>query len=163
MGSLTGIWHVTLGLFGGLLLSSIVMADSTVTKGSKAAGLDRCVAPTAVMRRNHMDLLKHDRDETVHKGIRDTKFSLSECVDCHAEKSAAGGYTPVNSEGQFCASCHRYVAVNLSCFQCHRKTPEVEPGKKTAASDALLSHDLGLVSGLRVDGPITVKNRVQGD
>jgi predicted CXXCH cytochrome family protein len=76
-----------------------------------------------------MDYLKHDRDATVHKGIRDTRFSLAECVDCHAGKDSAGAYKPVNAEGEFCASCHSYVAVNLTCFQCHRKTPENMPGK----------------------------------
>jgi hypothetical protein len=139
------------------------MGESVVTQGSKAAGLDSCVAPTALMRRNHMDYLTHDRDETVLKGIRDTQYSLSACVDCHAEKEVAGGYKPVNSEGQFCASCHSYVAVSLTCFQCHSKTPEPETRGNTAQSIGGPSHVLGLVSGLRVSGPITANNRVQGD
>ncbi|MCW8847532.1 MAG: sulfur reduction protein DsrJ [Sedimenticola sp.] len=134
MNRLTGIRRFAGVLVGGalLLLSTGVISETAVTKGSKAAGLDSCVAPTAVMRRNHMDFLKHDRNMTVRKGIRDTQYSLAECVGCHAEKDNAGAYKPVNAEGQFCSSCHSYVAVNLSCFQCHRKTPEVKSGSGTA-------------------------------
>ena len=36
------------------------------------------------MRRNHMDDLKHQRNDTMRKGIRTTKYSLQKCVDCHA-------------------------------------------------------------------------------
>jgi predicted CXXCH cytochrome family protein len=115
-----------------LLLATGVVGDSAVTEGSKAAGLETCVAPTAEIRRNHMDYLKHDRDATVHQGIRDTRFSLAECVQCHAEKDSAGAYKPVNAEGQFCESCHSYVAVNLTCFQCHSKTPEDANGNTSA-------------------------------
>ncbi|WP_428605534.1 sulfur reduction protein DsrJ [Sedimenticola sp.] len=134
MGSLSGIRRLAGFLVAGalLLLASGASSETAVTKGSKAAGLDTCVAPTAVMRRNHMDYLKHDRNETVHKGIRDTRFSLAECVDCHAEKDSAGAYKPVNAEGQFCDTCHSYVAVNLTCFQCHNKTPEKRSGNGTA-------------------------------
>ena len=126
MRSSTGIKRFA-GLFvGGLLaaLSTGALSDSAVTKGSKAANLDACVAPTSEMRRNHMDYLKHGRVKTVRDGVRSLKYSLAECVDCHAEKRADGGYEPVSGEGQFCASCHAYTAVSLACFQCHRKTPE---------------------------------------
>jgi len=134
MGSLSGIRRFAGMVVGGalLLLTTGAISDSAVTKGSKAASLDTCVAPTAEMRRNHMDYLKHDRDATVHEGVRDTRYSLAECVDCHAEKDSAGTYKSVNAEGQFCASCHSYVAVSLTCFQCHRKTPESISGNSTA-------------------------------
>ena len=36
------------------------------------------------MRRNHMELLKHQRDDTVRSGIRGAKYSLKDCVGCHA-------------------------------------------------------------------------------
>ena len=149
MNRLTGIRRFAGVLVGGalLLLSTGGISETAVTKGSKAAGLDSCVAPTAVMRRNHMDFLKHDRNMTVRKGIRDTQYSLAECVGCHAEKDTAGAYKPVNAEGQFCSSCHSYVAVNLSCFQCHRKTPEVKTGAGTAMTedDSFRSESLGLL------------------
>ena len=32
----------------------------------------------------------HQRDETVHRGIRTTKYSLRGCIDCHAERNDAG-------------------------------------------------------------------------
>lgn len=159
MDRLSGIRRFTGVLAGGalLLLSNGVISETAVTKGSKAAGLDSCVAPTAVMRRNHMDYLKHDRDRTVRKGVRDTQYSLAECVECHAEKDDAGAYKPVNAEGQFCASCHSYVAVSLSCFQCHRKTPEVTGGSATAMrQDASFSADsLGLLQSM--DKPVSLR------
>ncbi len=97
--------------------------DTAVIKGSKAASMENCVAETNDMRRNHMDYLKHQRDETVHGGIRGAKFSLVDCVDCHASKDDDGNAAPVTDEGQFCQACHAYVAVSPACFQCHRTTP----------------------------------------
>jgi len=41
----------------------------------------QCVADPAVMRRSHMDFLKHQRDDTVRGGIRGAKFSLKACVE----------------------------------------------------------------------------------
>ena len=53
-------------------------------KVDKIAQGDKCVEPTDEMRRNHMNLLLHQRDQTMHKGIRTVKHSLKNCVDCHA-------------------------------------------------------------------------------
>ena len=40
------------------------------------------------MRRNHMWLLKHQRDETMHKGMRGKSAdSLKKCISCHAVKN----------------------------------------------------------------------------
>jgi predicted CXXCH cytochrome family protein len=117
-------------LAGGLfaLLAGAALAGSVaVTEGSKAAGLSACVADTDQMRRNHMDFLKHGRDDVVHKGVRDQKYRIAECVDCHAAKDAQGKPIPVNDPGQFCAGCHEYTAVHLDCFGCHRKVPEEQP------------------------------------
>jgi hypothetical protein len=115
---------------GGLLLAlsagASSDASSLVTEGSKAAGLDACVEATPVMRRNHMEFLKHQRDETVHRGIRGTKHSLAGCVDCHASRDGAGEPIPVNGDGQFCQTCHSYTAVSIDCFQCHRSIPREE-------------------------------------
>ncbi len=116
------------------LMITTVIAESAVTPGSKAATMDACVADTPLMRRDHMEMLKHDRDLTVRKGLRNNRASLTECVACHAEKDDHGGYKPIDAEGQFCATCHTYVAVNVSCFQCHRKTPE-EVSRMNAAQD----------------------------
>lgn len=158
MGSLSGIRRFAGLVLGGalLLLATSAISDTAVTEGSKAAGLDSCVAPTAVMRRNHMDFLKHDRDKTVHQGVRDIQYSLAECVDCHAEKDSAGAFKPVNAEGQFCDSCHNYVAVNLTCFQCHSKTPESSSGNSTAMREAAgdQRQALGLLRSL--DQPLSL-------
>ena len=141
MGSLSGTRRIA-GIWVGallLLLTAGAIGETAVTGGSKAAGLDTCVAPTAEIRRNHMDYLKHDRDKTVHLGVRTTQYSLADCVGCHAEKRDAGSYEPINSEGQFCAGCHNYVAVNITCFQCHRTTPETDGAAGTALQSDLKS------------------------
>mgnify|MGYP002374356508 CR=1 FL=1 len=75
----------------------------------------RCVAPNDVMRRTHMDMLKHQRDRTVRQGIRGEKASLGACVDCHASKTTN---SVLGAEG-FCQSCHSYAAVKPDCFDCH--------------------------------------------
>ena len=137
-------------LLGGLLftVTTLALTDSRVSKGSKAAAMDACVVETSDIRRNHMDYLMHDRDSTVHQGIRDTKFSLNECINCHAEKDDNGGYKSINSEGQFCNVCHDYVAVSLDCFQCHRKIPEDKRPQIGLNSDSILPdyHRYGLMS-----------------
>ena len=85
---------------------------------------EKCVAETAYMRRFHMTELRHQRDETTHRGIRTTRFSLKECVACHATTGADGQPVSVNAPGQFCASCHEFAAVTIDCFQCHASKPE---------------------------------------
>ena len=85
--------------------------------------MDACVAPTPLMRRSHFELIKHQRDITVHEGIRKTDNSLAGCVDCHANKDAHGNFVPVNEEKQFCAGCHEYTGVMFDCFSCHATTP----------------------------------------
>lgn len=117
-------------LLAGILLPAMQAfgEGSHVTKSSKAAKMDSCVAPTDVMRRNHMEFLKHERDETVRKGVRGVRFSLADCVDCHASIDEKGKPVPVTESGEFCQTCHSYVAVNLPCFQCHRTTPEKQAG-----------------------------------
>jgi len=76
----------------------------------------QCVEDTQFMRRNHMELLKHHRDRTVHEGIRTTQHSLANCVACHAGRET-GRVT--GSSDAFCEGCHRYAAVKLDCFECH--------------------------------------------
>ena len=94
-----------------------------------------CVADTAFMRTNHMDLLKHQRDDTVHRGIRTPKFSLKGCVNCHASKKTN---SVIAGADDFCSSCHRYVGVTLDCFECHNATAQATPGKTSAVSSAVL-------------------------
>ena len=78
-----------------------------------------CVASPEVMRRTHMDMLKHRRDRTVHQGVRGGDEALTRCLACHASKTtgaAIGG-------DAFCQSCHDYVGVKLDCFDCHQGKP----------------------------------------
>lgn len=90
---------------------------------SKATKAEACVAPTPEMRRYHMDKIQHQRDLTVHQGIRKSDDALHGCIDCHANKDDSGQYIPVNAEGQFCSGCHNYVSANLDCFGCHATVP----------------------------------------
>lgn len=96
--------------------------DALLPSIPRAAG-ERCVEPTDVMRREHMRFLMHQRDETVHDGIRSAKHSLTGCVDCHAGKDARGVAVAVNARGQFCESCHSFAGVRIDCFECHATVP----------------------------------------
>lgn len=80
----------------------------------------QCVAPPEVMRREHPTLLKHQRDVTVHRGVREARDSLQGCVGCHA--GAATG-SVAQAKTDFCSSCHAYAAVQIDCFECHASRP----------------------------------------
>jgi hypothetical protein len=82
----------------------------------------KCVAPAEEMRRNHMEMLKHQRDRTLREGVRGSQFSLNGCIECHGKTSGAVTGGPDN----FCQGCHSYVAVKLDCWDCHQpKTGQV--------------------------------------
>ena len=90
----------------------------------------QCVRDTQWMRKNHMQLLIHQRDETVRKGIRDDQISLKNCVECHASLKDD---SVVARDDSFCVGCHRYAAVKIDCFECHsskRKAALVEKDEK---------------------------------
>ena len=74
-----------------------------------------CVAPTEEMRRDHMRMLLHQRDRTVRQGIRESRFSLKNCVECHAGHDTG---SVLGTDG-FCSSCHAYASVSIDCFECH--------------------------------------------
>ena len=85
----------------------------------------QCVEPTDLMRRDHMKLLKHQRDKTMYEGIRTKPHSLNECIACHASQKTGS----VIGDGGFCQSCHAYAAVKLDCWDCHQP----KPGQKAAS------------------------------
>ncbi len=90
------------------------------------AGLgEHCVEPIPVIRRRHPQLLEHQRDRTVYLGIRRERHSLAGCIDCHAARDDRGQWIRIDAPGQFCESCHAYVAVEPDCFGCHSALPEV--------------------------------------
>src|SRR5687767_15571083 len=82
----------------------------------KAKG-EHCVEPTEVMRRDHMKFILHQRDDTVHGGIRTSKHSLKGCIDCHVTADASGKYPSIESNDHFCSACHNYTAVKVDCFE----------------------------------------------
>lgn len=90
---------------------------------------DKCIAAPEIMRREHMEMLKHQRDETVHGGVRGARASLVGCVDCHASKKT--GSVAATKE-DFCVSCHAYTGVKIDCFECHATRPK--PGAQTGAA-----------------------------
>lgn len=96
---------------------------TTVLELPKAVEGDTCVAPLDEMRRDHMNMLFHQRDRTMYSGERDSKFSLTGCLDCHTQKDTQGHFVPINAPGQFCQQCHDYAAVKIDCFECHATTP----------------------------------------
>jgi predicted CXXCH cytochrome family protein len=123
-----------------LTVASLVLAADAARAGD-AAWLpkpargqgEKCVADTAWMRRNHMSALMHDREETVHDGIRTERFSLKGCIDCHAVKGADGKPVTVASPKHFCRTCHDYAAVHIDCFDCHASRPGAGPAKSGSA------------------------------
>ena len=90
----------------------------------KASATTECVEPIAEMRKNHMEFLKHKRDETMREGVRTKNHSLVECIDCHVTPNDKGEYARIGDDGHFCSSCHNYAAVNVDCFDCHSDLPE---------------------------------------
>ena len=80
-------------------------------------------AHIANMRKNHKDLLRHKRDETVIKGIRTKKNSLKACINCHVPAEFEGKVLRHTDPRHFCATCHNYVAAKPDCFQCHLDHP----------------------------------------
>ena len=86
----------------------------------------RCVADTETIRRNHPEMLKHQRDLTMREGIRTTRHSLKECVQCHASSKTGS----VLGEKGFCQSCHAYAGVTLDCFECHASKAKLAAGAK---------------------------------
>lgn len=67
-----------------------------------------CVRDAEWMRRNHMDFLKHKREETVREGKSVPTESFLSCISCHPSKE------------RFCDRCHAYVGVAPNCFDCHQ-------------------------------------------
>jgi len=117
---------ITLGV--ALLLPLLVSAESLVPEPPEAAKKYNektlCVKPVADMRRNHMKYLLHERDETMHEGIRTKQFSLKECIDCHNAPSPKDGkVASVETKEHFCNTCHNYAAVKIDCFDCHSDKP----------------------------------------
>ena len=119
------------------ILAAVVGAAALAGSGERPAGRvalpvvkieqgEACVAPVEEMRRNHMKMLFHQRDRTMREGVRTARFSLKNCVDCHASRKTGS----VLGEEGFCSSCHAYASVKIDCFECHT------PMRQTSAAGA---------------------------
>ena len=104
-----------------LLLPVLAFASERVPKPViDIARPGKCVEDTATMRREHPDMLKHQRDLTMHEGIRTQQHSLKECISCHASTKTGS----VLGHNGFCQSCHEYASVKIDCFNCHASKPK---------------------------------------
>jgi predicted CXXCH cytochrome family protein len=120
---------LVVGLAGGAAQAAERTPLPVIEKASQG---EACVAPADVMRRRHMDDLKHQRDQTVRGGVRGAKYSLKDCIACHAS-TQTGSVAAAGTN--FCVSCHQYAAVKIDCFECHSTRPAgpahaVAPGGK---------------------------------
>ena len=117
---------------GTVVLTASVLAWAGSDTPSKASGApqpvitkavkgEQCVEPNDFMRRNHMKVLDGHRDKTVIEGIRTKKYSLKECINCHASETTG---SVAAAKDDFCVSCHSYAAVKIDCFDCHSTKPQ---------------------------------------
>ena len=102
----------------------------------------KCVEPVGVMRRDHMEFLKHKRDETLREGVRTKKHSLVECIDCHVTPNDKGEIARFGDDEHFCSSCHNYAAVNVDCFDCHSDVPEDSANKLRSLNQKTPHHKM---------------------
>jgi [DsrC]-trisulfide reductase subunit J len=112
-------------LIGLMLLSTSAMAETPFPTIDEPAGeAEKCIHPTDEMRRNHMNYILHERDETMHEGIRNEPESLANCIDCHVTPDENGEIASIESKEHFCNGCHQYASVQIDCFQCHADRPQ---------------------------------------
>lgn len=91
--------------------------------------VQQCVEPTDIMRRDHMKFLFQQRDATVLDGIRTGKYSLTGCINCHAQPAKDGKIVRAEDPEYFCTACHQYTSVKIDCFECHSDRPAITTGK----------------------------------
>jgi hypothetical protein len=114
--------------------SAAAAADETghtPKPGIVIASKEHCIAAPERMRREHPDMLRHQRDRTVHLGERGAKVSLNGCIGCHADAQTG---SVIGDDRAFCQGCHRYAAVSIDCFDCHQ--PSIRPGGAALARGA---------------------------
>ena len=117
-------------MLGGMVAQAGDIAPKVPIDKSKGS----CVLPGDQMRKQHMNILMHRRDDTMFKGIRGGKASFSACLTCHMVKDEQGKPVTVKSPKHFCRVCHDYAAVQVDCWSCHKSVPE-EVGNQAALKD----------------------------
>ena len=137
---MTRFLRLTYVLIGFTLLSTSAIAETPFPTIHEPTDESlKCIQPEDEMRRNHMNYIMHQRDKTVHEGIRSEaegeSYSLAKCIDCHVEPNEKGEIASADSEEHFCSTCHEYASVQIDCFQCHADKPQkyIKRGKKTAS------------------------------
>ena len=114
--------RLTAILFSAFIATAVYAADQPQLPQLDVGKGGQCVEEPKLMRKIHMNLLKHQRDETMHKGIRGQKHSLADCVECHASNKTN---SVLGNNEAFCQGCHTYAAVKLDCFECHTSKRKV--------------------------------------
>ena len=112
------------GLIWFTLIAGAAYADGHLGPSIPKALGDPHPEGNLFMRTNHMNLMKHDRDETVRFGNRDIEYSIKECVACHVVAGPDALPISVENKQHFCSTCHEYAAVKIDCFQCHNSKPD---------------------------------------
>ena len=121
--------HNTLSIIAGLAMLAFSAFAFASSEGKPSFAPDipepedeslECVQPEDEMKKNHMNYILHQRDETMHKGIRTKQYSLKECINCHIPKDSTVRF---GDDKHFCSSCHNFVGVSIDCFQCHMDRP----------------------------------------
>lgn len=115
--------------------------------------VQQCVEPTDIMRRDHMKFLLQQRDTTVIDGIRTKKYSLTGCIDCHAQPTADGKIVRAGDPEYFCTTCHQYTSVKIDCFECHSDRPVAAADQLNRSTD---SHQqlLARIDSIKADDPL---------
>ena len=122
---MTRFFRPLLVLIGFMLLSTSTIAETPFPTVSKPSDESlKCIQPNDEMRKNHMNYILHERDETVYEGVRNEPGSLAACIDCHVEPNDKGEIAGIDSDQHFCNSCHQYASVQIDCFQCHADRPQ---------------------------------------
>lgn len=114
--------RLTAFLFSIFIATAVHAADKSPVPHLDIGKGGQCVEDPKLMRKIHMDLIKHQRDDTMRKGIRGGKYSLAGCVECHASQKTN---SVLGSNEAFCQGCHAYAAVKLDCFECHSNKRKV--------------------------------------
>lgn len=138
-------------LIGLSLLSTSALAETpfpTINEPSDES--KKCIHPEDEMRRNHMNYILHERDETMHEGVRNEPGSLAACIDCHVEPNEKGEIAGVDSNEHFCNGCHEYASVQIDCFQCHADRPQkfIKRSSHTSSIRDQLQQSLAATEGV---------------
>lgn len=129
--------------FGNVVLPRVVTPQN----------VQQCVEPTDIMRRDHMKFLLQQRDATVIDGVRTKKYSLTGCIDCHAQPAADGKIVRAEDPEYFCTTCHQFTSVKIDCFECHSDRP-VAAADQLSRSSSTHQQILARIELIRLDQPL---------